>query len=73
MALARKAMIYIINRENVSWLVEHTHWRFDALVIDELSSFKSAKAQRFKALKKGASPVQPGDRADRHARAQYPD
>ena len=51
-ALARKAMIYIINRENVSWLVEHTTWRFDALVIDELSSFKSAKAQRFKALKK---------------------
>ena len=51
-ALSRRAMIYIINRENVSWLVEHTHWRFDALVIDELSSFKSAKAQRFKALKK---------------------
>lgn len=51
-ALSRKAMIYIINRENVSWLVEHTTWRFDALVIDELSSFKSAKAQRFKALKK---------------------
>lgn len=51
-ALSRKAMIYIINRENVSWLVEHTAWRFDALVIDELSSFKSAKAQRFKALKK---------------------
>lgn len=51
-ALARKAMIYIINRENVSWLVEHATWRFDALVIDELSSFKSAKAQRFKALKK---------------------
>lgn len=72
-ALARKAMIYIINRENVSWLVEHTAWRFDALVIDELSSFKSAKAQRFKALKKVRPPVQPGDRADRHARAQYPD
>lgn len=34
-ALSRKAMIYIINRENVSWLVEHTTWRFDALVIDE--------------------------------------
>ena len=51
-ALSRRAMIYIINRENVSWLVEHTTWRFDALVIDELSSFKSSKAQRFKALKK---------------------
>ena len=33
-ALSRKAMIYIINRENVNWLVEHTTWRFDALVID---------------------------------------
>ena len=92
-ALSRRAMIYIINRENVSWLVEHTRWRFDALVIDELSSFKSAKAQRFKALKKvrplcgrviatarpasraamSAPPVRQGDRADRHARAQYPD
>ncbi len=51
-ALARKAMIYIINRENVGWLVENTPWRFDTLVLDELSSFKSAKAQRFKALKK---------------------
>lgn len=51
-ALARRAMIYIINRENVVWLVENTPWRFDALVIDELSSFKSSKAQRFKALKK---------------------
>lgn len=51
-ALARRAMIYIINRENVAWLVENTVWHFDALVIDELSSFKSSKAQRFKALKK---------------------
>lgn len=42
-ALSRKAMIYIINRENVSWLVEHTTWRFDALVIDELSSFFKEK------------------------------
>ena len=55
-ALARKAMIYIINRENVSWLVEHTHWRFDALVIDELSSFKSYQAKRFRSLLK----VRPG-------------
>lgn len=48
------ADIYVINRENVPWLVEYykTRWPFDMVVIDELSSFKSASAQRFKALKK---------------------
>ncbi|MFC0475719.1 DEAD/DEAH box helicase [Robertmurraya beringensis] len=53
-ALYRKADIYIINRENVTWLVERfdSDWPFDMVVIDELSSFKSSKAQRFKALKK---------------------
>lgn len=51
-ALAKKADIYIINRENVSWLVENHPFRFDMIVIDELSSFKSPKAQRFKSLKK---------------------
>lgn len=51
-ALSKQAMIYIINRENVSWLVENHCWDFDTLVIDELSSFKSSKAQRFRALKK---------------------
>ena len=51
-ALQKRAFIYIINRENVTWLVENHKWDFDTLVIDELSSFKSAKAQRFKALKR---------------------
>lgn len=51
-ALQRRAFLYIINRENVAWLVENTRWDFDGLVIDELSSFKSSKAQRFRALKK---------------------
>ena len=51
-ALQRRAMLYIINRENVAWLVENHRWDFDTLVIDELSSFKSSKAQRFRALKK---------------------
>lgn len=46
------ADIYIINRENVAWLVDNYRWKFDTVVIDELSSFKSNKAQRFKALKK---------------------
>ena len=52
LALSKRAFLYIINRENVSWLVENYRWDFDTLVIDELSSFKSAKAQRFRALKK---------------------
>ncbi len=53
-ALKSKADIYIINRENVVWLVEHygRKWPFDMVVIEELSSFKSPKAKRFKALRK---------------------
>lgn len=51
-ALVKKASVYIINRENVAWLVENYRWDFDTVVIDELSSFKSNQAQRFKALKK---------------------
>lgn len=53
-ALKVKADIYIINRENVKWLVDlyGPKWPFDMVVIDELSSFKSNKSQRFKALKK---------------------
>ena len=53
-ALYKKADIYIINRENVTWLVDRfdSDWPFDMVVIDELSSFKSSKAQRFKSLKK---------------------
>ena len=52
-ALNAKADIYIINRENVVWLCgELKRWCFDMVVIDELSSFKSPKAQRFRALRK---------------------
>lgn len=53
-ALNAEADIYIINRENVVWLVDlyRKRWPFDMVVIDELSSFKSSKAQRFRALKK---------------------
>ena len=53
-ALHRDADIYIINRENVKWLVDnYLHkWPFDMIVIDESSSFKSATSQRFKALRK---------------------
>ena len=51
-ALHRKADIYLINRENVSWLVEQSGapFDFDMLVIDELSSFKSWQAKRFRSL-----------------------
>lgn len=51
-ALNSPADIYVINRENVPWLVEYDRnaWRFDMVVIDELSSFKSSKAQRFRSL-----------------------
>ena len=53
-ALEMDAELYIVNRENVQWLVDHykKKWPFDMVVIDELSSFKSSKAQRFRALKK---------------------
>lgn len=51
-ALFRKADIYIINRENVEWLTKSYKWDFDMIIIDELSSFKSNSAKRFKALRK---------------------
>ena len=53
-ALETPADIYVINRENVVWLAEYlgNKWDFDMVVIDELSSFKSSRSKRFKALKK---------------------
>ena len=53
-ALKTNADIYCINRENVSWLVDYyqSKWPFDMVVLDELSSFKSPKAHRFKDLRK---------------------
>lgn len=53
-ALEESANIYIINRENVTWLVDYYKkcWPFRCVVVDELSSFKSSKSQRFRALKK---------------------
>jgi SNF2 family DNA or RNA helicase len=52
MALYTKADIYVINRENVEWLIKTKEWDFDTVIIDELSSFKSPSAKRFRALKK---------------------
>lgn len=53
-ALMKRATIYIINRENVDWLVNKSGipFDFDMIVIDELSSFKSYGAKRFKSLLK---------------------
>ena len=51
-ALRKSASLYIINRENVPWLVEKTDFTYDAIVIDELSSFKNWSSKRFKALMK---------------------
>lgn len=52
-ALKTPADIYMINRENVMWLVDHYRnaWPFDTVIIDESSSFKNHQAKRFKALK----------------------
>ena len=52
-ALNTLADVYVINRENVQWLVEYykNDWPFDMVVIDELSSFKNPNSKRFKALK----------------------
>lgn len=52
MALYQKADIYVINRENVEWLIKNKEWDFDTVIIDELSSFKSPSSKRFRALKK---------------------
>lgn len=53
-ALNEKADIYIINRENVDWLVNKSGYKFDfdMIVIDELSSFKNHQSKRFKSLMK---------------------
>ncbi len=53
-ALMQRASVYIINRENVQWLVEESGLPFDydMVVIDELSSFKSWQAKRFRSLLK---------------------
>lgn len=56
-ALVAPADVYVVNRENVKWLVDYLEkrripWPFDMVVIDELSSFKNHQSQRWKALKK---------------------
>ncbi len=52
-ALEQTADVYVINRENVQWLVDYYqhHWPFDMVIIDESSNFKNPRAKRFRALK----------------------
>lgn len=52
-ALDEEADIYTISRDNVVWLVDELKkdWKFDMLIIDELSSFKNPSSKRFKKLK----------------------
>ncbi len=57
--LKQDADIYLMNRENTVWLVDHLQgeeWPFDMVVIDELSSFKSSQAERWRALRR-VSPI----------------
>ena len=52
-ALSQQADVWVIGRDNVVWLVEHLkRWPFNLLIIDEASSFKSARSKRFKALRR---------------------
>lgn len=50
-ALQKKADIYIVNRDNLVWLYNHSKLTFDMVVLDELSSFKNPRTQRFKVMK----------------------
>lgn len=56
-ALHTPADVYVINRENIKWLIDYLEkhkiaWPFDMVVIDELSSFKNHQSQRWKAMRK---------------------
>lgn len=53
-ALSTPADVYVINRENVEWLVDYYRqdWPFDMVVLDESTSFKNAQSKRFKAIRR---------------------
>ncbi len=58
-ALMQPTHMHIINRENVQWLIDESGipWQYDMVVIDELSSFKSHRTRRFRALLKVRSKI----------------
>ena len=72
-ALWKRADIYIINRENVQWLIEESGLAFDydLVVVDELSSFKSHQAKRFKSLMKVTTQSEANRRADRNPLSEW--
>ena len=51
-ALSQRADIYLINYENLPWLIENVAFAFDAVIFDEASKMKSHKAKRFKLFKR---------------------
>lgn len=53
-SLQSNSEVYVINRENIPWLVDFykNKWPFDCVVIDESSSFKNSSSQRFKSIRK---------------------
>ena len=56
-ALDEEADIYVVNRDNVKWLVDYcdlelVRWPFDTVVVDESSSFKNPQSRRYKALRR---------------------
>lgn len=51
-AIKANKTITIINKENTHWLVDNFKWKWDMVVIDESSSFKSHKSKRFRAIRK---------------------
>lgn len=59
-ALTVQADLYVINRENVVWLIDQVgkQWPFRIVVIDELSSFKSAQSKRWKSLRRVRGRIQ---------------
>ena len=74
-ALRRQADIYIINRENVQWLVEASGipFDYDMVVVDELSSFKNHQSKRFRAMMKVRPKVGTDRGTDRDAQQQRAD
>lgn len=50
-ALAKKADITVINRENIPWLVSKCPWEWDGVILDEAHSFKSRSSTRFRAMR----------------------
>ena len=76
-AINHPALVYVVNRENVKFLVEHyekngLRWDFDLVVIDELSSFQELPVSAVQMAAKGAAVCQTVGGADRHADLQRP-